>query len=336
MGANSYFDLGGGLGAFQQGYMAKKEMDQKQQQLDYLYPQELSMNPMMLENLSSNPLNQMRNAYLIGQGIAPEAPPREFFDFRSSVPKQVIPQGASNEYAPQDIEAQYLPDETRSPAGSFSIKGTPSMTPKARQILENALRPFQDGTAAAAFGLKQDPDSGRVYGPGRQVKEYYDMLERASQNQAAIMAAGVRPQPQAPASIIMPSRSGGGGRAAPDKEIDRLINQKKASDKILGDMAKKAGIKGTLKSFDPAMLSPDLRDQYKQEMMQNQMIQQRLNRLQGIGPEASYTAPQAAPRKDPAKIMQSPAFKSKVQERMKAKGESAQAAEQFILKKLGY
>lgn len=353
----SYFDLGSGLGAFQKGYDAARELaqkdrqlDQGQQQADYMYPRDLYMGPPQFNTMAQTPLNAMQTALFYGTQAKPELPQREVYDFRGGGAKKVTPTEAGFNYEPQSPEAPYLPDESRMPAGAAAdaagrmrknLGGINSMAPAVKERFIKSIAPLFDGTEAARWGLQMDPDTGAIHGKGpsggRQVKEYMDYADKIIGSQAAIFAAAARPDPT-PRDIVIPDRTPsprGQGRPSSDKEIDRLIKQKQTSDKMIEGFAKKAGIKGTMKAFDPKMLSPDLQGQYQQELLQNQLIQQRLNRLQGMGPEAGYTAP-AAPQKDPSKIMQSPNFKSKVQERMKAKGENQQAAEQFILKKLGY
>ncbi len=197
MGSNSYFDLGGGLQAFQKGYQAKKELEQRQQQIDYSSPKELSMSPGMLSQIGMGPLGQMREAYIIGQGLAGEPAKRPVINEKG---QQVYPKQSGFDYTPQSPQAPYLEDATRMPAGEQQQGGGVQMGPGGLPI------EFYDGRAAAQFGLKQDPETGRVFGPGRQVKEFYDMVDKIVGSQAAILSGAGRPQVQ-PAPIVIGDRA---------------------------------------------------------------------------------------------------------------------------------
>lgn len=200
----------------------------QQQQADYLYPKDLSMTPNMLSDVYNNPMPALQRAAQTGFDISKERP-QQFRPVLTPDGRLVQPQGpvkTSDNGGPERDIASDGSDPLGNQRGQF----------------EQAMSSFRDGTMAKRMGLQIDPETGRIHGPGRQVKEYYDMYDKLLQLQGNIMASAIRPAPQQGYQQL-PQPHTGGGRAAPK---DPRIAQAQKDMELYGKALTNPNIKAAM------------------------------------------------------------------------------------------
>jgi hypothetical protein len=225
-----------------------------QQQADYTSPKTLYMAPPMVHALGARPIDQIKEAYDIGQ--------QEKIQNYQDAPKRQVIRAGSNEqpqntlYASQPQQEQQYSGPGRAPANEIT----------------QAIEQFSNGLMAKRMGLQVDANGG-VYGPGRQVKEYYDLYDRLIQAQASALSASTRPVYQ-PAPVVIPpvKPNANVARSPYDTQIKDAYNAMKLSQGAV------SGVNGIMATPEQQKQAQDDRKAYdelfqkRREYLQNQEV----------------------------------------------------------------
>jgi hypothetical protein len=261
-GANLAFKLGD----LYKDYAAQQ---MQQQAYDYMYPKEMYMSPSMVGGVYNAPINAMEYAYSSAKKKAAEAG-------QDAKTYPVI------DYMGRPVktsEADVVEDQDRVPAQAQGF-----------EAYKNIMEDFKTGTMAKRMGLSIDPATGAIKGPGRQVKEYYDMLDKVMQAQAQIFAASARPQYE-PAPRVLPAPRAPSRGNAKDP-IQEIIDQ---NLKRMSSILKESGIAGQVGGPEK-IKSQALRDEYMALQSANAKLMQQ--RAGGMAPQQN-ASPQQQPQWSP-------------------------------------
>lgn len=326
----SYPDLGGALSGYGnllgQGYKDARELAQRQQQLDYMYPKDLYVAPPLPQVVGGGPpINQLSEASHIGaQNRVNEAyamPNRPLYDQKSG--SYVGPPPALQPPIQYSPGGSQLPDKSAQEDASSPDRQIASEAHAPDNPYAKALTHFTDGTIAQRMGLQVNPETGGIHGPGRQVEEYNKMYLAVLQGQAGILAAAERPMQTPGVQVIPQGRPGGAGKDPTQAKIA-------ANDKRIADIeGKSGGIKGKLKGFQINMIQdPGLKQEYQQLQIQNA-------KLRGISldPTNNGGRVQVPVTSDPneAALRADPRFAKGVSDYMKAHKTDKATAEKMVL-----